>query len=316
MKKVFSLLLAGGLVFGVSTIAKAQPPQGYVVPQYGQQARSPEETIRQFLSSGGLAFFTDLVETHQDTNIPRPDDPNGPKPEYDATIAASVGHFVLDAENIKTIQNIHNSNVVTASFTLDFHDPAMGFQMKQNDSVQLKRHFIHAGKTGVDNEYWSIIPGDPQKYFASNDNRRSGFTEKLATLVAYPGQIFPQIFLRRSEFQLKQLGAGLKMFVWDYDNRINLTQQNFKESLTPYVDSPDFFTAPGDSADTTSFNINPNIVGLPISAITDRKNTIAFYLGKNQKLDFRYDNLSPVCFMDGHVKAVTREEAKSLRWKP
>jgi prepilin-type processing-associated H-X9-DG protein len=43
---------------------------------------------------------------------------------------------------------------------------------------------------------------------------------------------------------------------------------------------------------------------------------VALYLGRDQKLDFRYGGLSPVCFVDGHVKAVTPEEAKSLRWEP
>jgi len=317
MRKVFSLLLAGSLVFGTSTIAKAQPPEGYTVPPLGQQVRSPQETIRRFLNTGGgLAFFTDLVEMKDDPNVPPMDDPNGPKYEYYVALGASLGQFELDAKNIKISPDIHNPDLITASFTLYFHDPSMGFQVKQSDSVQLKRHFIHPGKTGVDNEYWSIIPGDPKKYFDSNNGPRSGFIEKLATLTAYPGQIFPQIFLRRSEFQLKQLGAGLLMFSWDYDNLIDLTQQNFKEKLKIYINSPDFFTAPDSPPGTTDFEINPNIAGLRMSTFTDRKDTVAFYLGHDQKLNFRYDGMSAVCFMDGHVEAISPERAKSLRWKP
>jgi len=312
MKKIFSLLLAGSLVFGISAIANAQPPEPAPAALNNQHwKRSPEETIGQFLnacSSGALPFITDLVEG---VNLNNPS-----SPAIQKAVNASLGNFVLDAENIKTSPDGQNPGLITATFTLDFRDYAMGFRIQQNDSVQLKRHFIRAGIAGADNEYWSIVPGNPQKYFYSTNDQRSGFTEKLATLIAYPKQMLPQIYLHQSEVQLKQLGLAFVMFTQDYNERIDVTQEDFKKRLTPYMKNASIFTAPDDPLGTTSFNINPNIVGLPMSAFTDVDDTVAFYLGKDQKLDFRYDGLSPVCFLDGHVEAVTPEEAKNLQWKP
>lgn len=53
-----------------------------------------------------------------------------------------------------------------------------------------------------------------------------------------------------------------------------------------------------------------------MAAFNSPSSIVAFYLGHDQKLDFRFGGLTPVCFMDGHVKDVTPEEAKSLQWKP
>ena len=98
--------------------------------------------------------------------------------------------------------------------------------------------------------------------------------------------------------------------------RLRGHQQNFRKKLTPYLKNDLVFTAPGDPAGTTSYDVNANVVGLSLADFTAPSETIAFYQGHDQKLDFRYGGLSPVCFMDGHVKAVTPEEAKTLRWAP
>jgi len=51
------------------------------------------------------------------------------------------------------------------------------------------------------------------------------------------------------------------------------------------------------------------------AGIQNPSTLVSIYQGHDQKLDFKYDGHSVVGFMDGHVKAVTPEEAKNLRWK-
>ena len=67
MKRVFPLLLVSSLIFGVSTIAKAQPP-GTPTASVQQQPRTKEDTINGFLSAysrGDLAFAGFFVNCFQ-----------------------------------------------------------------------------------------------------------------------------------------------------------------------------------------------------------------------------------------------------------
>ena len=316
MEKIFSLVLAGCLVFGVSAIAKAQPPEPLVQLPPKHFPRSPENTTQGFIrDSGNLgAYYSDYVEGY---------DPGNPAlqeilQEINGIIKQDIGKFVLTAKDITIVPNPQNSDLATADFTLEFSDAVLGLRLAQKDSVQLKRHPIPNNEAGGKNEYWSILPGDPQNYFKSFETveDKTGFTERLATLLAYPKQMLPKIHLQQSELQLKQLGLALMMFSQDYNNQLVFTPQDYMEKLTPYVKNKAVFTAPDENSREISYGVNPNIAGLKLTGSLDYGDIVAFYLGKDQKLDFRYDGLSPVCFLDGHVEAVTPEEAKNLQWKP
>lgn len=50
--------------------------------------------------------------------------------------------------------------------------------------------------------------------------------------------------------------------------------------------------------------------------IKNKKRTVMFYEGRDEKLIFRYNGKAAVCFVDGHTALVSPEEAKSLIWKP
>lgn len=315
MKKVTQLLLAGSLVFAGATAAKAQPP-GPIIPKFQQPIpRTPETTIQEFVDwmSGLYIFQNDYVEGINKDN---------PEPvEIDKMLQQDIGQLALTAKNINISPDPQNADLVRANYILEFSDDALGIHLTQNDNIELKRHLTPNNDFGDGNEYWSIIPGNPQTYFESSPNDipapgGQGFTAHMATLAAYPQVMLPKIHLRQSEMQLKQLGLALMQFSQDYNERLDFTQQNFKEKLTPYLKNVSIFTAPGDLPGTSSYDVNLNILGLNLAAFTSPSDTVAFYLGHNQQLDFRYGGHAPVCFMDGHVEAITPDGAKNLRWKP
>jgi len=315
MKKIYQVLLSSSLVFSVSTIAKAQPPEptepAIQLPPL-HYSRTSEDTVQRFISEsamGNATYPNDYVEGV--------DNSNAALPQIGGIRKLDLGNFVLAARDITISPNPQSPDLVTANFTLEFSDDALGLKLAQKDSVELKRHLIPNNKQEGKNEYWSIVPGDPQKYFEDNSSpEKSGFTERLATLFAYSKEMLPKIHLQQSELQLKQLGLALMMFSQDYAEQLVFTQENYVEKLTPYLKNKTIFVAPGTNADATNFTINPNIAGLKLTQDLDYEDTVAFYLGKDQKLDFRYDGLSPVCFLDGHVEAISPEEAKNLEWQP
>jgi hypothetical protein len=304
MKKIYILSLIF-LTFTLTAIAKAQPPE------LTQNGLSPEDSVNTFLydcSSGAIIPAAFMVQGA--------DQKNPALASFGTEISESFGKFVLGARNFKITIDPQNSRKVKADFILEFHDE-IGHGLAQADSASLQQK-EESGFT-----YWQIIPGDPkvyeEQYYLGDKNmppQTCGLTTRLATEIAYPGQIQFQYHLGKSISQLKQLGLALMQFAQDYHKRLNFDQQNFREKLMPYLKEDTVFTAPGDPAGTVSYQMNPSIAGLNFTDIKDPQTLVAFYLGEDQTLDFKFSGYSVVSFMDGHVKAVTPEEAKQLRWKP
>lgn len=315
MKKIFSLLLAGGLILGVLTIAKAQPPTKAMSAVKLHFMTPPEATIYSFLyycSNDKLTFASSMVEG---TN---PKDPT--LKILTDTDAFDFGHLQLRATQFKMKIDPKNPNSGVATYNLTFLNPATGFGLTEKDQVTMNERSLSDGS-----QAWVIVP----KHLRTLDSTLSvrmiagniaddycEYTNYLAAMIAYPQEVLPDIYLGQSMDRLKQLGLALMQFVQDHNERMDFDQQNFKEKLSPYLKDTSNFVAPGDSPKTVAFAVNPDIIGVKLLDISSPSQTVAFYLGNNQKLDFRYDGLSPVCFMDGHVKAVTPEQAKTLRWKP
>jgi len=308
---MYSLLLASSLVIGVSAMAKAQPPEPVSIEYPSQNFLN--DIIYDFYRSFNIRDGN-LASIHVEGQAT---DSRG-LDEICSIIAARLGDISVVPTDARYIIDPQNPNLITVNFTLKFNYNGLNFHIAQADRVVLKRHDAHNGVQ------WLIVPGDPQKYFnsplvglpAKADQSISGITENIATLVAFPEKLLPVVHLRQSMVQLKTIGLAMMYFLQDYDERLDFDQQNFRKKLTPYLKNDLVFTAPSDSAGTTSYDVNTNVVGLSLADFTSPSETVAFYMGHDQKLDFRYGGLSPVCFMDGHVEAVSPEEAKNLRWTP
>lgn len=311
MKKIFSLLLAGSLVFGVSVNVNAQPPEPTLI-EY------PSQNFLNSIIDDFYRSFNTRYANFESTHV------EGLKPdskelgEVCRIIVSRLGSFSMESTNANYSVNPQNPNLITVNFTLNFDDYGLNFHIAQADQVVLKRH--------DDNNVvqWLIVPSDPQKYFDSpivdlhtkSELPISGITESIATLVAFPEELLPIIHLHQSMSQLKSIGFAMIYFLQDYDGQFAFTAQNFREKLSGYTRNESVFTAPGDNSGVTSYDVNLNILGVPNIESYDNKDVVAFYLGHNQKLDFRYNGKSVVCFMDGHVEAISPEEAKDLQWKP
>ena len=313
MKKIFPLLLASSLVCGVSAIAKAQPPA----------PTNPIPPIFDYSCPGGqtpelaIGKFFDNAEGPYETaaKIVAGADPDNPALQrLQKLVYDSFGKSIVYPQKIEISPDPQNADFATAHYRLVIHND-LGFTITQDDSAKLEKYVTNKCT------YWMIVPNDPsdgaeQFYRYSSEDKESGFTTRLATLIAYPQQSLTAYDLSQSESNVKQILLGLMQYEEDYDHQINLTSQNYKEGLMPYLKSDILFTAPGDAEGTVSYDINSNLAGVNDLTIKNPHTLVAIYQGHDQKLDFKYGDNSVVGFADGHVEAVTREEAKNLRWQP
>lgn len=63
------------------------------------------------------------------------------------------------------------------------------------------------------------------------------------------------------------------------------------------------------------YSLNTRLCG-QLRFKTDVSNTVTFYEGSHEKLDFKHNGRAVVVFIDEHSEYITPQEAKSLRWKP
>lgn len=114
---------------------------------------------------------------------------------------------------------------------------------------------------------------------------------------------------------LKQIALGFLMFASDYDDVFKLTATNWKSKIMPYIKNEAIFTCPDDPKGTLSYSFNGQLAGKNMAKVSDPSKLVLVYEGKGGTLNFRHDGKANVAFADGHVRRITKEEAKNLVWK-
>ena len=164
---------------------------------------------------------------------------------------------------------------------------------------------------------WLLVPADLKAPSASV-SYLSGF----AAMVGSP-QIITGVMSRAREnarryscaSNLKQIGLAALMLMQDNDEKIAMTPQNFKAKLFPYAKTMEIFRCPSVKSGE-SYSFNGNLANRSLSAIANPSQVVMFYEGKGGQLDFRHLGTANVAFVDGHVRTISRSEAKTLKWKP
>lgn len=113
---------------------------------------------------------------------------------------------------------------------------------------------------------------------------------------------------------IRQLGLALIMMTGDYDDVIQSapSQAAIRKAIAPYLKSEKMWECAGHAG--TAFSFNVKLAGKNMTTFEDPANTVLLYEGEKGNLDFRHDGRAWVCFADGHVKAVSKEEAATLLW--
>jgi prepilin-type processing-associated H-X9-DG protein len=169
---------------------------------------------------------------------------------------------------------------------------------------------------------WKIVP-DKFKYKPARNIRDP--LNYIAALLADPEAIkiiSQHERIATCQSNLKQLSLTIFMFTQDHNETYTFTNETWIESLKPYfgVTNRPILICPDDKPQheqlKTSYSFNDNLTNASWESIDDPTKTIMLYEGKDGELNFRHNGKANVAFVDGHVKAVDAEEAKSLLWKP
>jgi prepilin-type processing-associated H-X9-DG protein len=173
---------------------------------------------------------------------------------------------------------------------------------------------------------WHLLPDDSiaQSLTQSAGASRSGQADirPLATLVYMISS--PKIAMEARSSAMatscisneKQIAVGILMYVQDYDEIFPRKKASYVDLVMPYIKNRQVFTCPLDARGTISYTFNANIQGVSDASIAAPAMTVLLYEGKNMQLDYRHDGRAAVAFVDGHVKMIGPEAAKSLFWYP
>lgn len=189
---------------------------------------------------------------------------------------------------------------------------ATELQVWGEETIVLRAETIKA------NKLWRIVAEKPETIFTNQgeDAPNIGLVRRLATYLAYPREAYRWLSVHRSLDQVKRLGLGVMQYTQDWDEHYPPAVATFREKIMPYIKDDSLFTSPYDATGHQSYNLNSYLAGHSLADLQEPAQTVAIYLGHDEKLDFRFDGRTVIGFADGHVKAVDAEEAKTLRWKP
>lgn len=173
----------------------------------------------------------------------------------------------------------------------------------QTGNIALVRHGAH----------WLLVPVKPVK---GGDYGNTSFLTFIATSLQSPKAFKTSREQARNEScrsNLKQIALGA-ILLEQKMGALKITPQNFKKELFPYTRTMAFFRCPQVSGGE-SYSFNGNLTNLKLG-MPNAPRIVMFYEGRNGQLDFRHDGKANVAFADGHVQTVSREDAKTLQWKP
>ncbi|HWA84457.1 MAG TPA: hypothetical protein VG820_13530 [Fimbriimonadaceae bacterium] len=164
--------------------------------------------------------------------------------------------------------------------------------------------------------------GDGWLILAPKEMSASG-TQMLLPGVAYlfgnPKAMQPAVDAAKSTSclsNIKQLALATIMFATDNDDVLKTTSAKWANAIYPYTKNKTILTCPEDKPGTVSYSFNVRLANVSMAKIKNPATTVLAYEGSGGKLNFRHDGRAAVAFADGHAKLITKEQAKTLVWKP
>ena len=298
LHRVLLSLSLGVTLLGSVLAVQAQPPEN--PPQ-----RLEEEIVvfdPRGAPEGAIEHFIELCNSGQLRGLP------------DLIIGAEKDAAAL-ARTLGEITKARGTlvfRVVDMQVETEQEESVVNLTVHASDHLGMGMVWREALKLRVEGGIWKLRPSDPRSLDSSFDN----YLQRLITLLAYPKATAFVQGPRVSVNQVKQLVLGVKQFIQDNDEQYAFTPETVKASIQPYIRNDSLWTAPGDEPGTVSYSFNPHLANVNEANIEFIAETVLFYLGRDEKLDFRYDGKTVVGFTDGYVELLTEEQAKKLRWEP
>ena len=180
----------------------------------------------------------------------------------------------------------------------------------QQETLQLKLQKIDVQDAvhRVQNGLWGIVIGHDDEVMKKPDS-----LEFLAFFTSQEPGSLPLVRQYMATYRLKRLALATMQFSQDWDEIFRFDGEHWPEALRPYTKDERVFEVPGTRE---KWRFNEKLSNQSLAAINEAAQTVLFHDGDDEKLNFRGNEVSPVCFTDGHVELVTRQKAGNLRWIP
>lgn len=111
---------------------------------------------------------------------------------------------------------------------------------------------------------------------------------------------------------LKQIALGAMILASDNKDVLAFNQANMKKKLDPYLKNNTIWQ--DSEKRPLDVQFNANLAGVSIMKVKAPAETVLFTIGKKGALQY-FGGTTPVAFVDGHAKFLTKEAVAKLRWK-
>lgn len=268
-----------------------------------QDMRTPQQTVKELVKMSSPRFFAEHLAYFVAGT--KPDAPYG---ALDLEIESMLGEYRLKIEDGDIEVAIERDRARAKVSVTATH--LLGMSLKWQENLKLRRETVADGQP-----IWRLVPEGVES--VTEPTGTAGVLQQTVNMLAYPRQTLTRSYTYRGLSKIQLLNLAAIQFVQDNETKLSLTPETIKEQLRPYTrHDKEPFVAPGDAAEVESFSFNGKLTGAAWDKIEKPETTVMFYLGKEGKLDFRYDGKTLIGYADGHAKAVTAEEAKNLKWEP
>lgn len=170
-----------------------------------------------------------------------------------------------------------------------------------------------------ENDGWLIVPADPAKATTPLTSLASMLATDLSQM---------QMGVDRSQEQtqgispstvsivnLKQIALGLIMYATDWNDVY--PKKTWKKDVMPYLKNASILQPPKqENSPATEYLMNAALMGKSMQKLKFPALTVLAYEARGGQVTYNHSGKAAVAFADGHVKLITPEEMKKVRWTP
>lgn len=164
-----------------------------------------------------------------------------------------------------------------------------------NGNVKLLPKFM-GGKSGPVGFWASILDNDPEDVLGKSFVLAKKAAQKTTALS-----------------NGKQVGLSFFMYMADHDDVF--PGSNWKKAVEKYLKNKELFSFSYEGK-TYSYAMNSNLYKFNATALAKPQETVMLYFGQQGKPNFIFNGQTIIVYADGHAKAINKEQAKKLIWKP
>lgn len=178
---------------------------------------------------------------------------------------------------------------------------SVGFQMGSTPNPTYQEDEVHLHRTSGD---WKIVDGKS----ATGVFTELGKISRDPKMMQQSRDVAQRTVILSN---LKQISLGILMYCNDHDDKLSLDQSTLKVRIEPYLKNAKIWIGPDGKP--LNVRMNPALVGKPMTSVAEPAITVLLSIGPKDNLQY-FDERTPIAFVDGHVKYMTKAALATVKW--